>query len=201
MIAPASPRIDDFMSPVVNLGFMIQQWHSTCGALCRRSLADLVRHLAEQKQQIEQVTAQWATATSRPWEKLSFDGAPVTVWLLGWRPGDSTDIHDHTKSEAGIYVYRGELYEHVYTAQGEILPDKPFRCQRFDREVYAGSTLTIPMPYIHRMGNDAFDGVGVSIHAYLPALRKMILYAEQDMDGNDCNLIATSDWVDDTEAK
>ena len=119
---------------------------------------------------------------------------------IGWRPGDATDIHDHTKSEAGVHVYRGEIYEHVYSPQGAMLVDKPFHCQRFDREAYQGSTLTIPMPYIHRMGNNAYDGVAISIHAYLPALRKMLLYEEADRIGDDCQLRVISEWLDDTEA-
>lgn len=106
------------------------------------------------------------------------EGHP-SVYLLGWREGDFTDIHDHGDCEVGVYVIQGIVTEDIYATTA--LRKQNRRCiLSFSRQLQQGSLMTCPRHYIHRIGN-IFPEVAATLHVYGPALDDMRLY---DMKGS-----------------
>lgn len=93
-----------------------------------------------------------------------------TVWLLGWRKGDMTPIHDHHDSQVAVKVVAGSVTERVYV-EGNPNP-------QVEREFGAGGVITLPTPYTHSVGNIGSDEMGVTLHLYSPALDKMTFFEE-----------------------
>ena len=151
----------------------------------RRTMRTLVDLLAT-SDPVKALVAGFESRTlypSRPAIKLETPTSP-TVWLLGFRPGESTDVHDHALSEAAIHVYSGEIEETIYWPQekqiiGEVINKGP--CKTVTRELATPSTISVPTPYTHKFaGNcvatDMLPLCAVSIHAYYPQLKIMNLY-------------------------
>lgn len=107
---------------------------------------------------------------------LSLHAANPSVYLLGWREGDFTDIHDHGACEVGVYVVQGAVVEDLYaTVEGS---GKDRRCLLgFSRILRQGDMATCPRNYIHRVGN-VFPEIAATLHVYGPALDDMNLYEE-----------------------
>jgi cysteine dioxygenase type I len=114
----------------------------------------------------------------RPMIQLSgFEDKEPTTWLLGWRAGEATPIHDHGDSQAGIFVFEGAVSEHIYVPMSEldnIGDESPYRM--VVRELLEGSTVRITSPYIHLFqktceGHDCVHAT--TIHCYYPRLQMM----------------------------
>lgn len=97
-----------------------------------------------------------------------------SVYLLGWRQGEFTDIHDHGPSEVGLYVMEGVVTEDLYVPSGPSGKERTlnFAMSRFLR---TGDMATCPSQYIHRMGN-LLPEVAATLHVYGPVLDDMRLY-------------------------
>jgi hypothetical protein len=94
-----------------------------------------------------------------------------TLWLLGWRDGDATPIHDHDDSAVVVKVLKGSVLEDVYTDCSS--------CNHVTRRLDAGETHRIPTPYVHRVrGVPGAEGMSVTLHAYFPKLDRMSFYEE-----------------------
>lgn len=105
---------------------------------------------------------------------LSLHEDHPSVYLLGWREGDFTDIHDHGRCEVGIYVVQGIVTEDIYAATPA--RGKSKRCLlSFSRQLPQGTLATCPQNYIHRVGN-IFPEVAATLHVYGPALDDMNIY-------------------------
>lgn len=109
-----------------------------------------------------------------------------TLWLLGWSKGEGTDIHDHAGSVVGVRVIRGEVNEKVYGLPYDFhrtaASDKNgVEALVHERNLRAGSTMTIPDPYIHEMfGSSNIKTRDITLHAYYPPLEKMTYYTHKD---------------------
>jgi predicted metal-dependent enzyme (double-stranded beta helix superfamily) len=103
-----------------------------------------------------------------------FDRGP-SVYLLGWREGDFTDVHDHGASEVGISVVQGVVTEDLYAA----LPADGMGNRQcvlsISRQLRQGDVATCTESYIHRVGN-IFPETAATLHVYGPALDDMNLY-------------------------
>lgn len=97
-----------------------------------------------------------------------------SIYLLGWREGDFTDIHDHGDCEVGIYVIQGRVTEDVFTC-GTAVGDEQPCLGALSRQVAQGDCMTCLTKYIHRMGN-IFPEVAATLHVYGPALEEMCLF-------------------------
>lgn len=104
-----------------------------------------------------------------------------TVWLLGWRREDATPIHDHGMSQAAIMILDGIVTEDVYHVPREY--DPRAGCEQehppAQRDLHAGSLLTVKAPYVHTFRNDSGE-VAVSLHAYYPPLNDMNYFKHQE---------------------
>jgi predicted metal-dependent enzyme (double-stranded beta helix superfamily) len=59
------------------------------------------------------------------WWTLLSTNEDVDVWLLSWRPGQATDLHDHGSSAAAFTVIRGELNEVRIDPYGQATAARP----------------------------------------------------------------------------
>jgi mannose-6-phosphate isomerase-like protein (cupin superfamily) len=87
------------------------------------------------------------------------------VWLIGWSPGQSVELHDHGDAAGAFAVVEGELVEVVVDA------DRDLR-----RHVIAvGGSRTVPVGQIHDVLNLS-EATATSIHVYSPPLSTMTHY-------------------------
>ena len=109
------------------------------------------------------------------------------IWLMSWRrllPGEDgtaecTTIHDHGPSHAAIHVMAGDVCEVHYDVDRAAwrAGANPLPCGK-PRVVILepGQTLTIPVPYIHRMMDTVRGREGYSVHSYFPGLKHQRSY-------------------------
>jgi quercetin dioxygenase-like cupin family protein len=91
--------------------------------------------------------------------------ARYEVWVLGWWPGQSVELHDHGSSPAAFTVVEGALVEITAGDGGEL----------HRRVLPAGATRTVPAGTRHDVLNLATERA-TSIHVYSPALTSMTFY-------------------------
>lgn len=112
----------------------------------------------------------WFTPKSRSAKRIKVTD-DFEVWLLGWLPGQGTDLHDHgglsTPCPAGFAVAQGELTQ--YTVQ----PGEPPRLR--SETVPAGTAATVDVTAVHAVVNHT-DVPAVSVHVYAPRLAIMRRY-------------------------
>ena len=78
------------------------------------------------------------------------------VWLMGWLPGQGTDLHDHADTTGAFTVVSGVLTEHV---------SHPGRPTEAVHTLVAGQSRVFAPGYVHRVHNAGPDPA-VSIHVY-----------------------------------
>jgi mannose-6-phosphate isomerase-like protein (cupin superfamily) len=87
------------------------------------------------------------------------------VWVLGWWPGQSVELHDHGYSHAAFTVVEGNLVEVTARPRGGL--------ERL--ELAAGASRVVPAGTRHDVLN--LDGApATSIHVYSPELTSMTFY-------------------------
>ena len=86
------------------------------------------------------------------------------VWLMGWLPGQHTDLHDHGHSTGAFTVVSGRLTETVARrAVTEVHP------------LAAGQSRVFGPGYVHQVRNDGPDPA-ISVHVYRSGGRVMRPY-------------------------
>ncbi|MDQ2725431.1 MAG: cysteine dioxygenase family protein [Actinomycetota bacterium] len=132
--------------------------------LTRRQLADLVGQIGRQDNL-------W-----RPIVRHDFDhrwyirlhwSRSVEVWLLGWQPGQDTQVHDHGGSSGAFVVTEGTLTERYGSVERWAGGRR--------RHHLRGRACWFGPDYAHNLGN-AGPGVATSVHAYSPPLSTMTYY-------------------------
>ncbi|WNV89969.1 cysteine dioxygenase family protein [Umezawaea sp. Da 62-37] len=93
------------------------------------------------------------------------------VWLMGWLPGQSTDLHDHGGSTGAFTLVSGSLTETVATRRAQVL-----------HTLVAGQSRVFGPGYVHRVHNDGPDPA-VSIHVYRDGGRRMTPFRYDPVDG------------------
>lgn len=101
---------------------------------------------------------------SGPARRVLHESEAIAIVLIGWLPGQASEIHDHGGSQCGLRVLRGVATEQRYEADG----DGRARLVSKDRYL-AGSVLCCDGTDIHRLGNapDASEPL-VTLHVYRP---------------------------------
>lgn len=141
---------------------------------CRAILAMLAAQIGN----LPQVRAMCCDFSNRRKYKtrpmLTLHKGKPSVYLLGWRENEYTDIHDHGDCEVGVYVIQGTVVEDIYAAppRGR---DRDISLA-WSRFLSAGQMITCPKQYIHQVGNP-FPEVAATLHVYGPALSEMNLFS------------------------
>jgi predicted metal-dependent enzyme (double-stranded beta helix superfamily) len=102
----------------------------------------------------------------------------VEVWLLGWTPGQWTQIHDHGGATGALTVVEGALSEDWYAATATSSPH-PVARRVFPR----GSTQHFSRDHVHRVGNTS-EHIATSVHAYSPPGLALREYDAPRVDGS-----------------
>ncbi|WP_051393085.1 cysteine dioxygenase [Glycomyces arizonensis] len=105
------------------------------------------------------------------WARRVLSGPGHEAWLLGWLPGQGTELHDHggrgRPAAAAVAVVSGRLTE--YTVRPGSFPTLA------RAELAPGGVATVDDRTVHAMRNDS-DEAAVSLHVYSPGLDAMRTY-------------------------
>ena len=99
------------------------------------------------------------------------------AWLLCWKNGQRSPIHDHTGSACVVRVLRGTLTETLFevAANGQIKA-------AFSRDFAQGSLIASEDTDIHQVSNlQADDADLVTLHVYTPPLNRMNTFSLYDL--------------------
>ena len=88
----------------------------------------------------------------------------LDVWLISWRPGLATELHDHGGSLGALTVLSGELHEQRWDGN-----------RMRSRRLAAGDQAAFPLGWVHDVAGEA-----LSVHAYSPPLTAMSYYTVTD---------------------
>ncbi len=94
----------------------------------------------------------------RRWYTRLLLSATVEVWLIGWYPGQQTEVHDHGGALGAMAVAEGRVEEDRY--------DRNWTITRV-REHVTGSAVGFSAAHVHRVANRGLE-VATTIHAYSP---------------------------------
>ena len=111
----------------------------------------------------EQLPPGGLPADARWFTRLHADDE-LDVWLISWKPGLTTELHDHGGSLGALTVISGELNEHRWDGH-----------RMRSRRLAAGDQAAFPLGWVHDVAGDA-----LSVHAYSPPLTVMSYYAVSD---------------------
>lgn len=97
---------------------------------------------------------------------LIHEDAQQEVWLMGWLPGQQTDLHDHAFASGAFTVVSGGLTETVARrAPGG-------RAVTEIHELVAGQSRVFGPGYVHEVRNAGADPA-ISVHVYRDGGREM----------------------------
>lgn len=130
------------------------------------------------------------------------DTPAYEVWLIGWLPGQSTELHDHGGSNAAYVVVDGELAisssvpasdAESHGGNGHVAAlGLPLE----HRVLRAGQTVTVPAGHVHQVANRS-AAPAASLHAYSRPLRSMGVFDEH---GDICGHRLRTVWVDEQQS-
>jgi cysteine dioxygenase len=104
-------------------------------------------------------------------------GPHYHAWLLCWKNGQRSPIHDHRGSSCVVRVLRGTLTETLF----ELAPNGHVKAV-FSRDVPEGSLVGSQDSDIHQVSNlQAGDADLVTLHVYAPPLLRMGTYSLYDL--------------------
>jgi cysteine dioxygenase len=104
-------------------------------------------------------------------------GPHYHAWLLCWKNGQRSPIHDHRGSACVVRVLRGTLTETLF----ELAPNGHVKAT-FSRDFVEGSLLGSEDSDIHQVSNlQAGDADLVTLHVYAPPLLRMGTYSLYDL--------------------
>lgn len=110
-----------------------------------------------------------ATPTVDRWFTRIHGDDELDVWLIGWVPDRSTELHDHGGSLGALTVVSGSLDETRWS--GGALRRRRLR---------SGDQAAFPLGWVHDVVRandpDAVAGPTLSVHAYSPPLTAMSYY-------------------------
>jgi predicted metal-dependent enzyme (double-stranded beta helix superfamily) len=128
-----------------------------------RYLADLLKDLVGHADRWRAI-AQFPR-DGRWWQRLDHTDE-IDIWLLTWRTGHSTDLHDHGGSAGAFAVVQGELTEIRVSAD---------RQSSRSTIIAAGETSQIQASTVHDVYNGG-PAAAISLHAYSPPLSHQTFY-------------------------
>jgi quercetin dioxygenase-like cupin family protein len=107
-------------------------------------------------------------ATGRGQRRIYRD-AHVDLWLVEWRPGQATELHDHGGSAGAFVVASGTLTEAV------LEPADGLTDRLRERRRGTGDVVSFGPRHIHSLRNSG-DEPAVTVHLYRSPLTRMNYY-------------------------
>ena len=142
----------------------------------RAPLAELRTRLAELEIDIEHVAAHVKFADRTYRRNLVHAGKWYNVWVLCWRNGQRSPIHDHKGSSCGVRVLDGTMTETLF----EFAPNGHVKAVA-SRDFPPGSIIASRDMDLHQVSNlQPGDADLVTLHVYSPPLSLMGTYSLTD---------------------
>ena len=142
----------------------------------RAPLAELRARLAELEIEVEDVAAHVKFADRTYRRNLVHAGKWYNVWVLCWRNGQRSPIHDHKGSSCGVRVLEGTMTETLF----EFAPNGHIR-PTFSRDLGPGGVVGSEDADVHQVSNlQAGNADLVTLHVYSPPLVVMGTYSLMD---------------------
>ena len=108
---------------------------------------------------------------------LMRSGPHYHAWVMCWRNGQRSPIHNHAGSACVVRVLRGTLTETIF----EMAPNGHVKAS-FSRDIAEGSLIGSEDADIHQVSNlQAGDADLVTLHVYAPPLTRMETYSLYDL--------------------
>lgn len=148
------------------------------GRVCRGVVSTMAVQIGTMPE-VRRMVCEFSDRTKFPERPMItlLEGSP-SVYLLGWREGDFTEVHDHGPCEVGVFVIQGNVVEDLYACQ-PIEGSKDLNVLlQISRFLGAGQLVSCPENYLHRVGN-VFPETAATLHVYGPVLDDMRLYKAQ----------------------
>ncbi len=147
---------------------------SRLNALTSKATSDFLGELLQETtlsaQQLEPVL-QFGEKNYR--RHLMASGDWYDLWVICWKPGQGSPIHDHKDSSCAFRVVDGSVTERVYQHA-----EQPGKVRLIgERKYSAGSIVRAYKSDIHRVQNDGPSQNMVTVHIYSPPL-EMTYYEE-----------------------
>jgi cysteine dioxygenase len=141
------------------------------------SLACLVGELSCFEIDLGELSAHLHFAEKRYTRNLVHATLSYHVWLLCWKNGQRSPIHDHSGSACVVRVLRGTLTETLF----ELAPNGHVKAT-FSRDFAEGSLIGSEDTDIHQVSNlQAEDADLVTLHVYTPPLHRMNTFSLYDL--------------------
>ncbi len=142
----------------------------------RASLDELKAELAELDMDADDVSAHVKFADRTYRRNLVRGGPWYNVWVLCWKNGQRSPIHDHRGSSCGVRVLHGTMTETLFefAANGLIKAN-------FSRDVGPGGVVASEDLDIHQVSNlQPGQANLITLHVYSPPLAVMGTYSLTD---------------------
>ncbi len=138
----------------------------------RPPLDELTAALARCDVECEDVAA-CIRFSERGYQRIPFRSGPCyAAWVMCWRNGQRSPIHDHKGSCCSVRVLRGTLTETLF----EFAPNGHVKAI-FSRDLLPGQVIAGEDSDLHQVSNlQAGDAELVTLHVYAPPLAYMGTY-------------------------
>jgi cysteine dioxygenase len=143
----------------------------------RPDLARLVDDLSRFEIELDDVSQHLHFAENGYKRNLIRASSNYHAWVLCWKNGQRSPIHDHSGSVCVVRVLRGTLTETLF----EVVPNGQIKAT-FSRDFAEGSLMGSEDTDIHQVSNlQAGSADLVTLHVYAPPLNRMNTYSLYDL--------------------
>jgi cysteine dioxygenase len=143
----------------------------------RPDLARLVEDLSRFEIDLEDLSEHVHFADNGYKRNLVRSAPNYHAWVLCWKSGQRSPIHDHRGSACVVRVLRGTLTETLF----ELAPNGHVKAT-FSRDISEGSIIGSEDTDIHQVSNlQAADADLVTLHVYTPPLTWMTTFSMYDL--------------------
>ena len=147
------------------------------GLAGRPDVAGLTRDLSRFDVELSELSEYLRFSPATYQRNLVRAGPHYHAWLLCWRNGQRSPIHDHRGSACVVRVLRGRLTETVF----ELAPNGHVKAT-FSRDFDEGSLVGSEDGDVHQVSNlQAGSADLVTLHVYAPPLLRMGTYSLYDL--------------------
>jgi cysteine dioxygenase len=145
--------------------------------MSRPDLSRLLEELSRFEIELEDLSEHVHFAANGYKRNLARSAPDYQAWVLCWKNGQRSPIHNHTGSACVVRVLRGTLTETLF----EMAPNGHVKAS-YSRDIAEGSLIGSEDTDIHQVSNlQPEDADLVTLHVYTPPLTRMGTYSLYDL--------------------
>lgn len=139
----------------------------------RAPLEELVELLSQSEIELDDVTSHVHFSDECYQRNLLHSGPHFQAWVMCWKNGQRSPIHDHSGSSCAVRVLEGVLTETLF----ELAPNQHVKAT-FSRDLLPGQVLGGEDTDIHQVSNLQADNRNlITLHVYTPPLKFVTTYS------------------------